>query len=167
MQPWEGKVYLNPPYGREIGRWTRKFAGEWRVGRMKEGMLLVPARTDTKWWEELLPIRPLFLFFHGRLKFNEHENSAPFPSALVFLGSLARSHFLVSRLQDRTWAADLWGRHRLGPGVTFEQAREQNPEAFRQSQKRGGAATRVAVKEPPWIQGNFEDFRKWLEQREK
>ena len=49
--------------------------------------LLLPARTDTKWFHMLNNL--LFtriVFIQGRLKFGNSKNSAPFPSMLVFIG---------------------------------------------------------------------------------
>jgi hypothetical protein len=45
---------------------------------------LIPARTDTKWFHEMvLPNAKEIRFIKGRLKFGDAENSAPFPSMLV------------------------------------------------------------------------------------
>lgn len=83
---WDGqRVYCNPPYGREIGVWVRK-ALTMRAG---ECVLLLPARTDTAWFQPLFSY-PL-CFVRGRLKFSGAANSAPFPSVVAYLG--ARSRF--------------------------------------------------------------------------
>ena len=79
-----GAVWMNPPYGREIGRWMEK-ANE----AAKEGatvVCLVPARTDTKWWHECA-IQHEVRFIRGRLKFGDAKNSAPFPSAVIVMRS--------------------------------------------------------------------------------
>ncbi len=52
-QPWVGRVYMNPPYGREIGAWVEKLAHEYEAGRVTEAIALVPARVDTAWWRRL------------------------------------------------------------------------------------------------------------------
>lgn len=84
-QEWGGRsVYLNPPYGRGIGEWTEKLVREYKRGFVDEAIALLPARTDTKWWNGLAEY-PVCLVA-GRLKFNDCEGSAPFPSALVYLG---------------------------------------------------------------------------------
>src|SRR5579862_9333292 len=46
-QLWEGKVFVNPPYGRAIGRWVRKAFEASLDGALV--VCLVPARTDTHW----------------------------------------------------------------------------------------------------------------------
>jgi site-specific DNA-methyltransferase (adenine-specific) len=43
MMPWQGRVYVNSPYGRQIGRWVTKALTE----PVSELVLLVPARVDT------------------------------------------------------------------------------------------------------------------------
>jgi site-specific DNA-methyltransferase (adenine-specific) len=81
--PWSGKVFMNPPYGREIGRWVRKAYEESRKGAFV--VCLVPARTDTRWWQDYAK-RGHVHFLRGRLRFGSARNSAPFPSAIVTFG---------------------------------------------------------------------------------
>ena len=81
---WCGRVYMNPPYGREIGAWVEKLVAEHKAGRTKEAIALVPARVDTDWFRTFRDF--VVCFVDGRLKFSGHENSAPFPSAAVYLG---------------------------------------------------------------------------------
>lgn len=83
-QPWKGRIYMNPPYGREIVAWIEKLAEEFRYGNVTEAIALVPARVDTTWWRKL-PHRE-WLAVTGRLSFSDHENPAPFPSAVCYLG---------------------------------------------------------------------------------
>lgn len=82
MQPWHGIVWMNPPYGREIGRWMEKANKATREGATV--VCLVPARTDTKWWHECA-IQHEVRFIRGRLKFGGAKNSAPFPSAVIVM----------------------------------------------------------------------------------
>lgn len=50
-QSWDGEVvFMNPPYGREIGAWMRKAWESAQTGATV--VCLVPARTDTNWWHE-------------------------------------------------------------------------------------------------------------------
>lgn len=81
---WKGKVYMNPPYGREIVEWVEKLAAEHKSGNVTEAVALVPARTDTEWFR-MLRVFPR-CFVSGRLNFSGHENSAPFPSVVFYLG---------------------------------------------------------------------------------
>lgn len=83
-QPWRGTVYMNPPYGTVIEDWCRKLRTEYEAGNVTAALALVPARTDTQWWQVLGEFAVCFIV--GRLKFSGHENSAPFPSAVIYLG---------------------------------------------------------------------------------
>lgn len=81
---WYGRVYMNPPYGREVSKWVAHLLNEYRAGRVREAIGLLPARTDTQWFRLLRSFPRCFLY--GRLKFSGHSNSAPFPSVLVYMG---------------------------------------------------------------------------------
>ena len=81
-QPWDGIVWCNPPYGREIGKWVQKAYDENRRENNYIVMLL-PARTDTKWFHDYILGKAEVRFVRGRLKFGGSKNSAPFPSMVV------------------------------------------------------------------------------------
>lgn len=85
-QKWEGVCWMNPPYGRNIGQWIQK-AKQSAEENGATVVCLLPARTDTAWWHELiapfLGERVEARFLKGRLKFGDQENSAPFPSVIV------------------------------------------------------------------------------------
>ena len=83
-QPWNGRVYLNPPYGGQIERWVRKLHEAYQAGSVCEAVALLPARTDTRWFGILRPYPKCFIT--GRLKFGKARNSAPVPSVVVYLG---------------------------------------------------------------------------------
>lgn len=84
-----GDLWMNPPYGRDIGKWIEKARDESLKGATV--VCLLPVRSDTKWfhsyiWDEEndrprpgVKVRPL----KGRLKFGRAKNSAPFPSMIV------------------------------------------------------------------------------------
>ena len=76
-QKWEGVCWCNPPYGREIGKWVEKaYTSNCTV------VMLLPARTDTKWFHNYC-MKGHIIFIRGRLKFGNATNSAPFPSMIV------------------------------------------------------------------------------------
>lgn len=81
---WNGRVYMNPPYGDVIGDWAKKLVGEYRAGRVTQALALVPARTDTQWFREFREFPRCFII--GRLKFGNAENGATFPSVVINLG---------------------------------------------------------------------------------
>jgi len=90
-QDWKDHVcWMNPPYGREIGKWVKKAHDstlmDWQHTVTKI-VCLLPARTDTRWWHDYVIPYGSIEFLRGRLKFGGHKNSAPFPSAIVIFES--------------------------------------------------------------------------------
>ena len=80
-QPWKGTVWCNPPYGRQIGEWVRR--GFFASISGNTVVMLLPARTDTKWFHDYIYGKAEIRFIRGRLKFGGSKNSAPFPSMVV------------------------------------------------------------------------------------
>ena len=93
---WYGNVWLNPPFGTEIGSWLEKCAEEIKTNPLVKSIyVLIPARTDTKWFHEIvMPHAYLVYLIKGRFNFRFDEATpsanAPFPSMLV----LYRKHKL-------------------------------------------------------------------------
>jgi site-specific DNA-methyltransferase (adenine-specific) len=81
--PWKGTVWCNPPYGRGIGQWVRRALFASVSGSTV--VMLLPARTDTKWFHDYIYKRNNveIRFIRGRLKFGGSKNSAPFPPMVV------------------------------------------------------------------------------------
>lgn len=64
LRPWRGCVFLNPPYGPQTGEWLTKLADH------GNGIALVFARTETRWFVETVWRRATSIFFiHGRPHF--------------------------------------------------------------------------------------------------
>jgi len=89
---WKNEiVFVNPPYGRKIGKWIKKSYEESLNGNII--VLLIPARTDTLYWHNYIFNKAEIVFIKGRLKFinrslpSYNENGklspAPFPSAII------------------------------------------------------------------------------------
>ena len=82
-QDWGGyNVFCNPPYGRNIIQWCKKCYEESKKPNTVV-VMLVHARTDTKWFHEWVYGKAELRFVRGRLKFGGSKNSAPFPSMVV------------------------------------------------------------------------------------
>lgn len=81
VQEWTGTCWCNPPYGREVGKWVEKA----RLSAQKGAtvVMLLPARTDTRWFHGHILHKAEVRFLPGRLKFGGSKNSAPFPSMIV------------------------------------------------------------------------------------
>lgn len=86
-QSWNrgGAVFCNPPYGREIGKWVKKAYDESQKGQTI--VLLLPARTDTKYFHDYIYGKAEIRFLRGRLRFTDEDGKAsdpaPFPSMIV------------------------------------------------------------------------------------
>lgn len=81
-QPWEGRIWLNPPYGRETFRWLA------RLAEHGSGLALIFARTETVGFHEQIWAKAhAIFFFRGRLRFHrvsgERSGPANAPSCLV------------------------------------------------------------------------------------
>jgi len=80
-QEWRGVCWMNPPYGRQIGRWVSRAYYWSRQGSTV--VCLLPARTDTAWWHDNVIASGAYVrFLRGRVRFND-AGPAPFPSAVV------------------------------------------------------------------------------------
>ena len=79
---WGGIIWMNPPYGRQIGNWVKK-AKEAARQEKATVVCLLPARTDTAWWHDYVMKANEIRLIRGRLKFGDGKGSAPFPSAIV------------------------------------------------------------------------------------
>lgn len=80
-QKWDGTVWCNPPYGRKIAGWIKRCYEYGTTGGI--AVMLIPSRTDTKWWHSYVMKASEIQFIKGRLKFGNSKNCAPFPSAIV------------------------------------------------------------------------------------
>lgn len=82
-QDWEGNsVFCNPPYGRDIHKWVEKCHDE----SYKEDttvVMLIPSRTDTKWFHKYIYQKAEIRFIEERIKFGGSPHNAPFPNMVV------------------------------------------------------------------------------------
>lgn len=82
--PWSEHYrtcWMNPPYGRGIGKWMCKAYEESLKGCTV--VCLVPSRTGTRWFHDWVLGKADIRFLKGRLKFGSSKNSAPFDSILA------------------------------------------------------------------------------------
>jgi site-specific DNA-methyltransferase (adenine-specific) len=89
-----GWLWCNPPYSK-IKEFSLKAHDESMNGA--KIVMLIPARTDTKYWHDYMSSASEIRFLKGRLKFGDSKNSAPFPSAVVIFDGL-----------DSMCAVDFW-----------------------------------------------------------
>lgn len=87
---WTGLVWMNPPYGRDIGLWTSKLAD------YGNGVLLIFARVETKWFFRDIWCKAQAIFFvKRRITFHRPDGSlgrwtSGGPSCLVAYGQTAK-----------------------------------------------------------------------------
>lgn len=80
-QDWSNEtVFCNPPYS-DIKNWVEKAYNEAKRGA--KVVMLIPARTDTRYFHDFIYGQHEIRFVRGRLKFGDQKNSAPFPSMVV------------------------------------------------------------------------------------
>lgn len=81
---WGGEVvFCNPPY-RDMSKWAKKCYEESLNGTLV--VMLVPARTDTRWFWDYIYHKAEIRFIKGRLRFGGSSSNAPFPSMIVVYG---------------------------------------------------------------------------------
>lgn len=79
-QDWSGEtVFCNPPYGRTISRWVEKAYNEVYRGECSCVVLLVPARTDTRWFHQYIYHKAEIRFIRKRLSLVAPNRMLLFP----------------------------------------------------------------------------------------
>ena len=81
-------IFCNPPYGREISAFVKKC---FELSENNIIVMLIPSRTDTKYWHDYIEKKSEVRFIKGRVKFegfngkNEFIKNKPstFPSAII------------------------------------------------------------------------------------
>jgi phage N-6-adenine-methyltransferase len=110
-KPWIGRVYCNPPHARALGEnvdpWLRKAVEEIDAKRAHTVVMLVPSRTDTIVFHDVVIRRAHTVYLiRGRLRFESPgvKNGATFPSMLVIFNQVRRAsampHFKVLERPD-------------------------------------------------------------------
>lgn len=84
-QDWsDERVFCNPPYGRDVPKWVKKCFDETHTGNCELAVMLLHARTDTRWFHDYIYHKADEVrFVKGRLKFGGQTTNAPFPSMVV------------------------------------------------------------------------------------
>ncbi len=63
LSKWEGRIWLNPPYGKAQDEWLEKMAAH------GNGIALIPVATSTKRWDSLFKQASAICFVRGRIQF--------------------------------------------------------------------------------------------------
>lgn len=90
-QPWEGNIFLNPPYGRGISKWIDKTICEYQACRAENIILLIHAKTDTKWFAQITQLPHIICCIRGRLRFRSpspaKNQTGTFASLLILIST--------------------------------------------------------------------------------
>jgi phage N-6-adenine-methyltransferase len=90
--------FCNPPYS-EISKWVDHALAQ----EQGDTIMLLPSRTDTKWYHKLLSSPQAKIYpIKGRLKFGGSTNSAPFPSCIVHITQY-RLDDLIRKVCDQSY----------------------------------------------------------------
>lgn len=96
---WWGNVYMNPPYGDDVAAWVSYLMDQYAAGEIDAAIALLPARTDTAWFQPLYD--HTLCFIRGRITFVGADNGAPFPSVVVYCGMHADLFYSAFRDMGR------------------------------------------------------------------
>jgi hypothetical protein len=87
---WPGRVWLNPPYCKDesssLMSWMVALTESYEAGLLEQACILVPAYTDTGWWEVLMDLGPAVCQPRGRITYVGNDSPARFPSAIAYIG---------------------------------------------------------------------------------
>lgn len=88
--PWSGRLaYMNPPFSKLLA-WLRRAHEQWRAGNVDTVVCLVPVRTDSAWFHEVLSADADIYLLRGRVRFLDATGRTQ-PTPLLADGADARS----------------------------------------------------------------------------
>lgn len=92
--PWYGDVWLNPPYGRSANKqWAKRTVDQWQNEDVETITALVPASTDTQWFQNNYFEANYLTFIEGRIEFlGDGDNNATFPSVIASFGTFPEEY---------------------------------------------------------------------------
>lgn len=104
-QEWDGNTFCNPPFGKLLGlpKWIAKMKKESMKHTEHVYCMLLPARTETLWANDIVRIQNTYIhFIRGRLTFvnpvlNKNRNPHIMGSMLWILGATLTQIFYLSK----------------------------------------------------------------------
>lgn len=99
--PWEGRCFVNPPYGKIAEKWLQKLAEH------KNGIALIFARTETEaFFKTVWPHAHSILFLKGRLTFHyvdgtKAKANSGAPSVLISYDAVNTQYLKISGLEGK------------------------------------------------------------------
>lgn len=84
---WGLSNFVNPPYS-SIPRWIKKAVSERQKEKEKSTVLLVPVRTNTRYWfEHVLPNATRIFAIRKGIRFEGYDRPLPVPLCLIWITS--------------------------------------------------------------------------------
>ena len=108
LYDWHGNVWMNPPYAQPaIGQFADRLAQEYRIGHVKQAIVLVNNATETAWFNTLIQCAAAVCFPVGRVKFWSPDRlAAPLQGqAIIYLGD--DTDLFIRQFSDFGWCAEV------------------------------------------------------------
>lgn len=106
VDDWSGRLaFVNPPFS-EMLRWLKRAHEQWSCGNVDSVACLVPARTDARWFHEVLTVDADIFFLQGRVRFSDIRGKSqhtPFALMLVALGTSPEQRARWSAVAEGFW----------------------------------------------------------------
>ena len=108
IQPWNGRVFLNPPYGRHLKYWMKKASLELRVGNAEVIVALIPASIGTQWFHEIVyPHISEIIMVRHRISFidldgTKNSSTANHDSIILELREIGNPNPSIKRIDAKT-----------------------------------------------------------------
>lgn len=103
---WSGGLaYVNPPYSETL-KWLRRAHNQWSTGNVQTVICLVPVRTDSSWFHDVLARVADIYLLRGRVKFIDTRGKAqhtPFSLMVVMLGATPDQKRRYAQLVQGSW----------------------------------------------------------------
>jgi hypothetical protein len=106
VQPWEGKIFLNPPFGPGVEVWFSKLFQERLAARTTEVIVLWKSATETAAWKTLTVLSCRVCFPSARIHFTRphgNESGPTFSPALFYVGEKAEQFERVFAEIGKVW----------------------------------------------------------------
>ncbi len=95
-QNWDGICWLNPPYGDKSSKmvdWIKKSYNDSQINPNLTVVMLIPARTNTKWFHNYCMKAAEVRFICGRPKFGDSKHGLPQPLILLVFKKSDKTKF--------------------------------------------------------------------------
>jgi transcriptional regulator with XRE-family HTH domain len=106
VENWSARtVFVNPPFS-ELLKWLRRVHDQWRVGNVETVICLVPVRTDSAWFHDVLSADADIYLLRGRVRFLDPRGNGqqtPFSLMVLTLGASAEQKARFEKLMPGFW----------------------------------------------------------------